>query len=65
MSVPLTDTVSTLRCRLPVLRTRVSTLPFSTDTPSITAVLDGFAGRTNTGIPTFVRTATALVAGAD
>ena len=38
--VPLTEMVSTLMCRLPVLRTRASTLPFSTETPSITAVRD-------------------------
>ena len=45
----LTEMVSTLTCRLPVLRTRASTLPFSTETPSIAAVRVGLAGRTNTG----------------
>src|SRR4029079_10873351 len=64
--VPLTEMVSTLTCRLPVVRTRTSTLPCSTETPSTTADREGFAGRTNTGMPIFVRKATALAeAGAD
>ena len=63
--VPFTAMLSTLMCRLPVLRTRVSTFPPATETPSMTAERVGLAGRTNTGMPTLVRIATALAWGAD